>query len=104
MQYDVFLTKEAEGSFYKLDITSQDKLFRDYELIKTTDITAVNVKSLGNKLFEIKTDNLRSVFEYRKGQIIVIAIIFVKKTQKTPKNHLKLARNILDKFDQEPEK
>ncbi len=101
MQYDVILTKEAKENFEQLDILAQDKLYHDYQTIETVDIEAVNVKGLGNKLFEIKTNNLRSIFEYRKNQLIVIAIIFIKKTQKTPPKYLKLAKNILDRFEKE---
>ena len=78
MKYEVILTKEAKEIFNNLDIISQDKLYSDYQAINNVDITAVNAKSLGNKLFEIKTDNIRSIFEYRKGQIIVIALIFTR--------------------------
>lgn len=101
MRYNVILTQEAKEAFEQLDISSQDKLYHDYTTIESIDINAINVKSLGNKLFEIKTDNLRSIFEYRKGQIVIVALIFVKKTQKTPPKYLKLAKNILEKFEKE---
>ncbi|WP_353939005.1 type II toxin-antitoxin system RelE/ParE family toxin [uncultured Treponema sp.] len=46
-------------------------------------------------IFEIKSNELRSLFKYQKGQIILIGVVFVKKTQKTPKNIIKLAEQRL---------
>lgn len=43
------------------------------------------------EFFEIKSNELRSLFKYKAGAIIVIGIVFVKKTQKTPKDKIKLA-------------
>ncbi|MFA7658497.1 MAG: type II toxin-antitoxin system RelE/ParE family toxin [Candidatus Gastranaerophilaceae bacterium] len=101
MKYDVILTQYAEEAFRNLERTQRIKLQSDYKTIKEIGTDGFNIKGLGNKLFEIKTDNLRSIFEYRKGQIIVVALIFVKKTQKTPPKYLKLAKNILEKFEKE---
>lgn len=95
MQYEVILTDEAREDFKKLETHLQDKLVEDYKTIQTVDIDAVVVNSLGDKLFEIKTDKLRSLFEYRKGQIIVVAVIFTKKGQKAPRIYTDRARRIL---------
>ena len=45
--------------------------------------------------FEIKTNELRSLFKYTAGKIIVVGVVFVKKTQKTPKEKIKLAKQRL---------
>ena len=95
MQYEVILTDEAKEDLKKLETHLQDKLVENYKTIKDVDIDAVVVNSLGDKLFEIKTDKLRSLFEYRKGQIIVVALIFIKKGQKTPGIYIDRARKIL---------
>jgi phage-related protein len=51
---------------------------------------------LGNGLFEIRAkgqeDIGRSVFCMMKGREIIILHSFIKKTQKTPKQHLALAK------------
>jgi len=52
---------------------------------------------LQDQIFEIKTDELRSLFKYQKNQIILIGVVFVKKTQKTPKEIIKLAKKRLSK-------
>jgi mRNA-degrading endonuclease RelE of RelBE toxin-antitoxin system len=95
MQYEVILTDEAKEDFKRLESHLQDKLVEDFKVIQVIDIAAVKVNSLGDKLFEIKTDKLRSLFEYRKGQIIVVAVIFIKKGQKAPKIYTDRARKIL---------
>lgn len=43
------------------------------------------------EIFEIKSNELRSLFKYKAGAIIVIGVVFVKKAQKTPKEKIKLA-------------
>ncbi len=70
----------------------QTLLDSDYKTIETLGIEFVRVKHLQDKIFEIKTKNLRSLFKYQEGKIIVIGVVFVKKKQKTPKDKIKLAK------------
>jgi len=49
------------------------------------------VRPLQKEIFEIKSNELRSLFKYKAGAIIVIGVVFIKKTQKTPKDKIKLA-------------
>lgn len=70
----------------------QALLDAEYRTIETTGIEFVCVKHLQDKIFEIKSKNLRSLFKYQEGKIIVISVVFVKKTQKTPKGIIKLAK------------
>ena len=73
----------------------QTLLDSDYKTIETTGIEFVRVKHLQDKIFEIKSKNLRSLFKYQKDKIIVIGVVFVKKTQKTPKDKITLAKKRL---------
>lgn len=73
----------------------QDLLKSEYDLIETKGIEYVRVKHLQNKIFEIKSKELRSLFKYQEGKIIVIGVVFVKKSQKTPKDKIKLAKQRL---------
>lgn len=98
MKYTVKILPEAQDDIEKLELIQQDKLQIDYKTIQEVDIKAVNVKSLGNKLFEIKTSELRSLFEYTNGQIIIIAVVFIKKTQKIPEIYIKRAKKILENY------
>jgi len=98
MKYQIILTKQARKDLKSLEKYQQEKLVSDYSTIQNESIDVVNIKSLGNKLFEIKTDNLRSLFMYKEGRIIVIGVIFIKKTQKTPKQYMEKALRILTNY------
>ncbi|WP_191018135.1 type II toxin-antitoxin system RelE/ParE family toxin [Treponema zioleckii] len=75
---------------------SQQKLLGDeYTKIETQGIEFVRVKQLQKDIFEIKSNELRSLFKYKAGKIIVVGVVFVKKTQKTPKDKIKLAKQRL---------
>ena len=57
-------------------------LRQDYELVETMGIAFVKIKPIQNKIFEIKTNEIRSLFKYVEGQIIIIGVVFVKKHRK----------------------
>lgn len=56
-------------------------------------------KHLESELWELRirsgTDILRIIYTFRKGKIIILLHIFIKKQQKTPINELEIARNRL---------
>lgn len=79
----------------KLEQNQQDLLKIEYETIENKGIEFVKVKHLQNKIFVIKTKEIRSLFKYKSGKIIIIVVVFVKKTQKTPKEIIKLAKQRL---------
>lgn len=64
--------------------------------IKGPDLGEPLTKPLGKGLFEIRAKAAegigRSLFCYQQGKTIVILCTFVKKTQKTPKTVLDIAR------------
>jgi phage-related protein len=95
MKYKIILTDEAKKDFSKLDKASQKKLDKDYEQIREHGTDSAYIKYLEGQLFEIRTNDLRSLFTYREGQIIIVAVIFRKKTQKTPESYKTRAKNIL---------
>ena len=74
-----------------LEKNQQDLLNKDYEIIEKQGIEYVRVRPLQKEIFEIKSNELRSLFKYKAGAIIIIGVVFVKKTQKTPKDKIKLA-------------
>ncbi|MFT4927304.1 MAG: phage-related protein [Phenylobacterium sp.] len=61
---------------------------------------------LGDGLFEIRARGKegigRSVYCMMKGQEIIILDSFIKKTQKTPKKHLELARKRMKEVKNDP--
>jgi phage-related protein len=79
----------------ELQQEQQDLLRSEYELIETKGIEFVRVKHLQSKIFEIKSKDLRSLFKYQEGKIIIIGVVFIKKSQKAPKDKIKLAKQRL---------
>lgn len=95
MKYNIFLLPEAEKEKLKLDKVYQEEIDEVYSYIEETGLVNVNINSLGNKIYEIKTEKTRSIFKYQKGQIIIVGVVFLKKSQKTPLKIIKLAQKRL---------
>ncbi len=95
MKFTVEKLPQAELEIKSLEQSQQDLLRNDYSRIETLGIEFVRVKPIQKDIFEIKTNELRSLFKYKAGRIIVIGVVFVKKTQKTPKEKIKLAKQRL---------
>jgi len=96
MTFKVEKLPAVETEISALEQSQQDLLKSEYDKIEQQGIEFVRVKSLQSKLFEIKSNELRSLFKYQEGRIIVIGVVFVKKTQKTPKDKIKLAKKRLE--------
>ena len=91
VKFTVEKTLAAETEINALEQFQKDLLNKEYETIEKQGIEFVRVKHLQKEIFEIKSNELRSLFKYKAGAIIVIGVVFVKKTQKTPKDKIKLA-------------
>ena len=91
MKFAVEKLSSAVAEINALEKEQQELLKRDYEVIEKQGIEYVRVRPLQKEIFEIKSNDLRSLFKYKAGAIIVIGVVFVKKTQKTPKDKIKLA-------------
>lgn len=74
----------------------------DLLVIGGNEVKEPHTKSLGNGLFEIRAKGeegvARAFFTFKKDKIIIIFHIFIKKSQKTPKNELRKALDILAKI------
>jgi len=95
MKFTVEKLPQAEAEIEALEKSQQDLLRNEYSKIETQGIEFVRVRPLQKDIFEIKSNELRSLFKYTAGKIIVIGVVFVKKTQKTPKDKIKLAKQRL---------
>jgi len=95
MKFTVEKLPQAEVEISSLEQSQQDLLRNEYSKIETQGIEFVRVKPLQKDIFEIKSNELRSLFKYAAGKIIVVGVVFVKKTQKTPKGKIKLAKQRL---------
>jgi len=99
---DIKITKEAEKDYKKLEKNYRELLDKEYKtILKQSSTKGIYIKHLKNKIFEIITDDLRSLFAFEKGNLIVIATIFIKKSQKTPKHLIERALNIIKKWEKE---
>lgn len=95
MKFTVEKLKAVEVEISALELSQQELLKSEYRLIEEEGIEFVRVKHLKGKIFEIKSNELRSLFKYQPGKIILVGVVFVKKTQKTPKDKIKLAEKRL---------
>jgi hypothetical protein len=86
MKFAVEKLSSVIAEINALEKEQQDLLNRDYEIIEKQGIEYVRVRHLQKEIFEIKSNELRSLFKYKAGAIIVIGVVFVKKTQKTKSN------------------
>lgn len=95
MKFNVEKLKEAQKEFDCLSKKQQQILNEDYNIIQAKGIEYVKTRYLAPKLFEIKTKDLRSLFKYEEGQIIIIGLIYEKNSQKAPNYYIKLAQKRL---------
>ena len=95
MKFSVEKLPVAENEIKSLEQSQQDLLNKEYETIERQGIEFVRVRPIQREIFEIKSNELRSLFKYKAGAIVVIGVVFVKKTQKTPKDKIKLAKQRL---------
>ena len=95
MKFNVEKLKEAQKEFESLSKKQQEILNEDYSIIQAKGIEYVKTRYLAPKLFEIKTKDLRSLFKYEEGQIIIIGLIYEKNSQKAPNYYIKLAQKRL---------
>lgn len=91
MKFEVEKLKKAQEEFDALTQEQQLACSKDYETIEKQGLEFVKRRFLRDGLFEIKTNDVRSLFQYRENKVILIGLIYVKKTQKAPENLIKLA-------------
>ncbi|WP_024470379.1 type II toxin-antitoxin system RelE/ParE family toxin [Treponema pedis] len=95
MRFKVEKLPAVESEISVLEQSQKDLLKTEYEKIEQQGVEFVKIKHLQKKIYEIKSNEVRSLFKYKEGRIIVIGVVFVKKTQKTPKETIKLAEKRL---------
>jgi phage-related protein len=96
---EVIFESEASVEFDELSIEVQDKF---YGLIKFLErdgrLFEPNAKKIDRSIFELRVKmngEWRSLYSYFKQNQIILLRFFNKKTQKLPKNELKLAKKRL---------
>lgn len=92
MIYKVKKIKQAENEYDSLTKEQQELLDNDYNLIETEGLERVSTKKIEKDIYEIRTSNLRSLYTYQEGALIIVVTIFIKTTNKTPEWAKKAAR------------
>ena len=92
MIYKIKKIKQAENEYDSLTKDQQELLDNDYNLIETEGLERVSTKKIEKDIYEIRTSNLRSLYTYQEGALIIVVTIFIKTTNKTPEWAKKAAR------------
>ena len=92
MIYKIKKIKQAEHEYDSLTKEQQELLDNDYNLIETEGLERVSTKKIEKDMYEIRTSNLRSLYTYQEGALIIVVTIFIKTTNKTPEWAKKAAR------------
>lgn len=83
-----------------LDSRYQSKIIKVVDLFEERgfEVTELHLKKLTQKIWELRAGQCRLLFSIVNGCAIVLEV-FVKKTQKTPAKHIKLAVNRLKLYE-----
>ena len=97
MKFKVAKLEAVENEIKALEPAQQELLKSEYAKIENKGIEFVRVKPIQKKIFEIKSNELRSLFKYKEGQIIVVGVVFVKKNTENSKRKNKACRNKIER-------
>lgn len=95
MKYKIKKLKQAQKEINKLTKIQQTKLNLDYDNITNKGLEFVKTRHLRANLFEIKTDDIRSLYTYQEDCIILIGLIYEKRSNKAPDYYIELAQKRL---------
>lgn len=98
MKFNVKKLPEAQKELDDLDETYRNNVESDYEIIEKDGREFVITKPLRDGLYEIVSGRVRSIFTYEANQQIIISVVFLKKTQKTPDKHIRSAKRRLHNY------
>lgn len=95
MKYKVILHKQAQKELNKLELTYSKEADSDYRNIQEKGIEHVTIKPVRQGLYEIKSKSVRSLFIFKDNKIILIGVVFLKKSNKIPDRYIETALNRL---------
>lgn len=95
MKFQIEKLKQAEKEISKLTKVQQEQLNKDYDTITTKGIEYVKRRHLRSDVFEIKTNDIRSLFAYKEDCIILIGLVYEKRSNKAPDYYIELAQKRL---------
>ena len=95
MIYKIKKLRQAEKEIAKLTKVQQKALKDDFNIIESKGLEYVKRRDLRDGLFEIKTNDVRALFKFQEEQIILIGLVYEKRSNKAPEYYIKLAQNRL---------
>lgn len=95
MKFKIEKLKQAEKEISKLTKEQQNQLKIDYETITNKGIEYVKRRHLRGDVFEIKTNDVRSLFAYKEDCIILVGLVYEKRSNKAPDYYIELAQKRL---------
>ena len=91
MKFCIEKLKQAEKEISTLTVRQQKQIEEDYNTITNQGIEYVKRRHLRGDIFEIKTNDIRSLFAYRDDCVILIGLVYEKRTNKAPDYYIDLA-------------
>lgn len=95
MKFKIEKLKQAEKEISKLTKEQQKQLKADFDIITNKGIEFVKRRHLRGDVFEIKTNDIRSLFAYRENCIILVGLVYEKRSNKAPDYYIELAQKRL---------
>lgn len=98
-----FFDQSIENFLLELDRPTTAKALRTFDLLEKfgKNLGIPHSKKISENIFELRIrgkTEVRILYSFHK-KIIILLSAFIKKTQKIPKQHLKLAKNRLKSLD-----
>lgn len=91
MRYKIEKLKQAQKEIDDLTNRQKSALEDDYKTIENKGLEYVKRRFLRDGLFEIKTNDVRSLFMYKEESVILIGLVYEKRTKKAPDYYIKSA-------------
>ena len=98
-----FVNENANDEFLALPTRLKAKIAQTILLLQNFGkLGEPHSKKLQDELFELRVKAVegiaRAIYSYEKGRVILILVVFIKKSQKTPTNALQTAKQRLREF------
>ena len=95
MKFEIQKLTQAEKEISKLTKEQQKQLKNDYDTITNKGLEYVKRRHLRGDVFEIKTNDIRSLFAYKNDCIILVGLVYEKRSNKAPDYYVELAQKRL---------
>lgn len=89
-EFRIILLKDIETFISNLPSDDQDKISGTIEALKNKRFDSIYIKQLKGDIKELRIKKFRLIF-FIHEEIVYFVRIFIKKTNKTPKNEIDMA-------------